>query len=172
MFTIRSLLLFFLMLLTVPAVVLADLVDINSADVETLAINIDGVGTQKAIAIVQYREANGPFSSLDDLANVRGIGMKTIDSCNAITLIRRRPVTTGISPPGSALDEGAFFSLIAAEARLQVASGPAVRYLQRILRPRPGCRPSSPWLRFRGNQVLLCARRWICQLLSCGAIPD
>ena len=79
MSTIRSLLLFFVMLLTVPTMVLADPVDINSADVETLASNIDGVGTQKAIAIVQYREANGPFSSLDDLANVQGIGMKTID---------------------------------------------------------------------------------------------
>jgi competence protein ComEA len=78
MSTIRSLLLFFVML-TVPAVVLADPVDINSADVETLASNIDGVGTQKAIAIVRYRDANGPFSSLDDLANVQGIGMKTID---------------------------------------------------------------------------------------------
>ena len=79
MSTIRSILLFLAVLLTVPAVVLADPVDINSADVETLAISIDGVGTQKAIAIVQYREANGPFSSLDDLANVQGIGMKTID---------------------------------------------------------------------------------------------
>jgi competence protein ComEA len=79
MSTIRSMLLFFAMLLTVPAVVRADPVDINSADVETLAASIDGVGTQKAIAIVQYREANGPFSSLDDLANVQGIGMKTID---------------------------------------------------------------------------------------------
>jgi competence protein ComEA len=79
MSTIRSLLLLLIMLLTVPTVVLADPVDINSADVETLASNIDGVGTQKAIAIVQYREANGPFSSLDDLANVQGIGMKTID---------------------------------------------------------------------------------------------
>ena len=79
MSTIRSILLFFAVLLTVPAAVLADPVDINSADVEMLAGTIDGVGTQKAIAIVQYREANGPFSSLDDLANVQGIGMKTID---------------------------------------------------------------------------------------------
>ena len=76
---IRSMLFFFAMLLTVPAVVLADPVDINSADAETLASSIDGVGTQKAIAIVKYREANGPFSSVDDLANVQGIGMKIID---------------------------------------------------------------------------------------------
>jgi len=79
MSTIRYILLFFAVMLTVPAAVLADPVDINSADVETLADNIDGVGTQKAIAIVQYREANGPFSSLDDLVNVQGIGTKTID---------------------------------------------------------------------------------------------
>jgi competence protein ComEA len=76
-------------MLAVPAVVLADPVDINSADVETLASNIDGVGTQKAIAIVQYREANGPFSSLDDLANVQGIGMKTIDrNRDRLTVVR------------------------------------------------------------------------------------
>lgn len=79
MSTIRSILLSFVVLLTVPAAVLADPVDINSADAQTLAVSIDGVGTQKAIAIVQYREANGPFSSLDDLANVQGIGMKTVD---------------------------------------------------------------------------------------------
>ena len=79
MFTIRSMLLCFAMLLTVPAIGLADPVDINSADVETLAGSIDGVGTQKAIATVQYREANGPFSNVDDLANVKGIGIKTID---------------------------------------------------------------------------------------------
>jgi competence protein ComEA len=72
-------LLFFAMLMAVPAMVLADPVDINTADAETLASSIDGVGTQKAMAIIQYREANGPFSSVDDLANVQGIGMKTID---------------------------------------------------------------------------------------------
>jgi competence protein ComEA len=72
-------LLFFALLLSVPAVVLADPVDINSADAETLAGSIDGVGTQKAIAIIEYRKANGPFSSVEDLANVQGIGMKTID---------------------------------------------------------------------------------------------
>ena len=79
MSTIRSMLLSFAMLLMVSAGVLADPVDINSADADTLASSIDGVGTQKAIAIVQYREANGPFSSVDDLVNVQGIGMKTID---------------------------------------------------------------------------------------------
>jgi competence protein ComEA len=77
--TFRSLVLFLAVLLTAPAAVLADPVDINSADAETLATSIDGVGTHKAIAIVKYREANGPFASVNDLANVQGIGMKTVD---------------------------------------------------------------------------------------------
>jgi competence protein ComEA len=71
--------LFFAMLLTASAGVQADPVDINSADAETLAASIDGVGSRKAMAIIQYREANGPFSSVDELANVQGIGMKTVD---------------------------------------------------------------------------------------------
>ena len=75
----RSLVLFLAMLMTMPVAVLADPVDINSADAETLATSIDGVGTQKAIAIIKYREANGPFANVDDLANVQGIGMKTVD---------------------------------------------------------------------------------------------
>jgi competence protein ComEA len=76
---IRSILLF-AMLLSASSGALAEPVDINSADAETLAAGIDGVGAQKAMAIIQYREANGPFSSVDELANVRGIGVKTIDS--------------------------------------------------------------------------------------------
>ena len=77
--TFRSLVFFLSVLLAAPVAVLADPVDINSADAETLAASIDGVGTQKAIAIVKYRETNGPFANVDDLANVQGIGMKTVD---------------------------------------------------------------------------------------------
>lgn len=54
-------------------------VNINSADAPTLAAEIKGVGEKKAEAIVSYREANGPFKSVDDLANVKGIGAKTVD---------------------------------------------------------------------------------------------
>jgi competence protein ComEA len=77
--TIRSLVLFLAVLLMAPLAALAEPVDINSADADTLASSIEGVGTQKALAIVKYREANGPFASVDDLANVQGIGMKTVD---------------------------------------------------------------------------------------------
>lgn len=54
-------------------------VDINAADAGALANAINGIGEKKAGSIVQYRELNGPFASVDDLINVKGIGMKIID---------------------------------------------------------------------------------------------
>jgi competence protein ComEA len=55
-------------------------VDINTADATTLAAEIKGVGDKRAQAIVQYREDHGKFKSVDDLANVKGIGNKTVDA--------------------------------------------------------------------------------------------
>ncbi len=55
-------------------------VNINTADVQTLADNLSGIGPAKAQAIVDYREAHGPFKSVDDLSNVKGIGSHTIDA--------------------------------------------------------------------------------------------
>lgn len=76
----RTMLLLFSMLLAASTQVLAAQVDINAADAGTLASAIDGVGERKAQAIVAYRQTNGPFSSVDELANVKGIGMKTVES--------------------------------------------------------------------------------------------
>lgn len=61
------------------AVLAAEPVDINTATAEQLAEALNGVGETKARAIIEYRETNGPFSHLDDLINVRGIGMATVD---------------------------------------------------------------------------------------------
>jgi competence protein ComEA len=72
-----TLLLSVLMLVSVP--VHAGEVDINSADAGTLSTAIVGIGEKKAASIVEYREANGPFASIDDLARVKGIGSATID---------------------------------------------------------------------------------------------
>lgn len=55
-------------------------VDINTADADTLAGAIDGVGERKARAIIRFRQENGPFSSVDELAGVKGIGMKIVDN--------------------------------------------------------------------------------------------
>ncbi|WEG14209.1 helix-hairpin-helix domain-containing protein [Pullulanibacillus sp. KACC 23026] len=54
------------------------LVHLNSAteaDIET----IPGIGPAKAKAILDYREQNGPFKTIEDLGNVSGIGDKTIE---------------------------------------------------------------------------------------------
>ncbi len=53
-------------------------ININTADVATLA-SLNGIGQSKAEAIVAYREANGPFAVTADLANVKGIGERTIE---------------------------------------------------------------------------------------------
>lgn len=53
-------------------------VDINTADTTTLA-TLSGVGQSKAQAIVDYRNTHGPFTSTEDLANVKGIGRRTVD---------------------------------------------------------------------------------------------
>lgn len=56
----------------------AAVVNINKADAAVMVENFDGIGPKKAAAIVAYRKAQGPFKSLDELLNVKGIGEKTI----------------------------------------------------------------------------------------------
>ena len=53
--------------------------DINSADAEAIAAALDGVGLTKAQEIVAYREMFGSFHSVDELADVKGIGVATIE---------------------------------------------------------------------------------------------
>jgi competence protein ComEA len=53
-------------------------VNINSADAETIAKSLDGIGLSKAKAIVAFREEHGPFKSADDLTQVKGIGPSTL----------------------------------------------------------------------------------------------
>ena len=47
-------------------------VNINTASKEEL-MTIPGVGEAKALAILAYRQENGPFSSIEELMNVEGI---------------------------------------------------------------------------------------------------
>ena len=53
-------------------------VNINTADVAALA-SLSGVGESKARAIIEYREANGPFDSVEALTNVKGIGERIVE---------------------------------------------------------------------------------------------
>ncbi len=54
-------------------------VNINTADAQTLAANLKGVGETRATEIVRYRETYGPFASADELTEVKGIGKSTLD---------------------------------------------------------------------------------------------
>ena len=53
-------------------------IDINTADAAALQA-LPGIGETKAAAIIAHREANGPFATVDDLQNVKGIGEKTLE---------------------------------------------------------------------------------------------
>ena len=64
--------------LMLPGLALAGPVDVNSADAETIAAELDGIGITKARAIVAYRNANGPFTTVASLAEVTGIGERTL----------------------------------------------------------------------------------------------
>lgn len=55
-------------------------VNINQADAETIADVLVGVGLTRAQAIVEYREQHGPFQSVDDLIEVKGIDEATLRS--------------------------------------------------------------------------------------------
>jgi competence protein ComEA len=52
-------------------------VDINTASQAELE-TVKGIGPAKAKAIVEYREKNGAFKSVDDLANVKGLGKASV----------------------------------------------------------------------------------------------
>lgn len=57
-----------------------EIVNINSADAITLQ-KVKGIGKKKAQVIVEYRSANGPFASVNDLLKIKssGINKKWLD---------------------------------------------------------------------------------------------
>ena len=54
-------------------------VNLNAADAETLRRDLFGIGAAKAKAIVAYRESNGPFTAVDELLEVKGIGKALLE---------------------------------------------------------------------------------------------
>lgn len=53
-------------------------ININKATVDEL-MTIPGIGQVKAQSIVDYRNENGKFNSIDELTNITGIGVKTLE---------------------------------------------------------------------------------------------
>ena len=54
-------------------------VNINTATKDEL-MNLPNIGESKALAIIEYREKNGLFTSIDDIKNVSGIGDKLFEA--------------------------------------------------------------------------------------------
>jgi competence protein ComEA len=48
-------------------------VDLNTATAEEIAQSVEGIGQKRAEKIVEYREQNGPFNSIEDVKKVEGI---------------------------------------------------------------------------------------------------
>ncbi len=68
-----------LFMLLASSFAFAELININTADAETLASGLKGVGQAKAEAIVAYRTQHGEFTSVDELVQVKGIGEKILE---------------------------------------------------------------------------------------------
>lgn len=58
-------------------------VHLNSADADTLAAVLKGIGLKRAQKIVEYRSAHGPFESVDDLIKVEGVGQSILENNRA-----------------------------------------------------------------------------------------
>jgi len=77
--------------LLLTQLVQAEPVNINTADANALAKALNGIGPAKAKAIVTYREKNGPFKTVDQLAMVEGISQKVIDKNRADIRLGDKP---------------------------------------------------------------------------------
>ena len=53
-------------------------ININTADAESL-MSLKGIGAVKADAIIEYRRQNGPFKSIEEIMNVKGIKKATFE---------------------------------------------------------------------------------------------
>ena len=98
-------------------------VNINTASKDEL-IALPGIGPAKAQAIVDYRNANGRFKSLEDLKKVNGIGDATFDKLKPDVSLTGKTTPVAAPMPGSASSSSfvAVLMLTAASARLDSMS--------------------------------------------------
>jgi competence protein ComEA len=61
-------------------------VSLNRADAWLIAA-LPGIGIDKAKAIVDYRHENGPYSRIEDLLKIKGIGKTTIDNIRQLVTL-------------------------------------------------------------------------------------
>ncbi|MEP6898950.1 MAG: helix-hairpin-helix domain-containing protein [Rhodanobacter sp.] len=91
-----------LLLFVAPGLLLAATpVNINKADAAAIAKALDRIGQSKAVAIVAYREAHGPFKKVEDLGHVKGIGKATIE-LNRSAILLADDTDTSSAPAATA----------------------------------------------------------------------
>jgi competence protein ComEA len=71
---------------TAPGVTAQGLVNINTADAAALE-TLPRVGPAMAARIIDWREANGPFTAVEDLMNVSGIGDRTFEGLKDLVTV-------------------------------------------------------------------------------------
>lgn len=65
-------------------------ININTASAEQLTA-LNGIGEAKAAAIVEHRKAHGPFKSVDQLVEVKGIGLKLVEKNRDMMTVGGKP---------------------------------------------------------------------------------
>ena len=84
----------------VAAAEMAETVNINTADAETMARVLNGVGLKKAEAIVRHRETHGRFDSAADLTAVKGIGESIVEKNADKIVVSEMPAEKQKASPG------------------------------------------------------------------------
>ena len=101
-------------------------VDVNTANTDALR-GIKGIGPAKAKAILDERQAHGPFKDANDLGTrVKGLGGKTVQRLEAEGLtIGAAPKTAAVAP-GNAAPPGAANSVVATPVSASASAKPVI----------------------------------------------
>jgi competence protein ComEA len=75
------------MLFAMQALAAVDLNKAGQAELES----VKGIGPKKAKAIIEHREKNGPFKSVDDLSKVKGFGKASVNKVRANLSVAEAP---------------------------------------------------------------------------------
>lgn len=67
-------------------------VDLNKAGQAELE-SVKGIGPKKAKSILEYRDKNGPFKSVDDLAKVKGFGKASVAKVRPLLSVGETPAS-------------------------------------------------------------------------------